>query len=273
MRISFFAKRAFRCRGDGHLMRVSSMIRVDQPAAVIGAKINPASNYKNDVCIYVKPHVKPGHDFNFEGRAYLDIIDGWVLIDLLKKHPEVGVIACSDRDAITLAEVVKNKIVTIPQHHCNFERQKRSRKEITTVGVIGTAQAFPFLPAGLKSELSKRGMDLIEFSSFFSRTDIVDFYKKIDVQIVWRPYSKKLANPLKLVNAASFGIPTICLDEPYFKELSGCYFPVRHLAGFLKQLDDLRASSALYSEYSEKCLLASERYHIEKVAEIYRQLD
>lgn len=256
----------------GHLMRVSSMIRADQIAERIGARVNPTKDYKNDVCIYVKPHIKGNEDFNFEGKPYMDIIDGWGLLPLMRKHPEVPVIACSKRDLTTLKDFLPNNLIFIPQHHCNFERVKRTRTGIKTMGVIGTSGAFPFLPKGLKEALKEKNIELIEFSKFFSRQDIIDFYQRIDVQLIWRPYKKRLANPLKMVNASSFGIPTIALYEPYFEEFDDYYFPVKSLEQLLTRLDILVASPSLYQEYSEKLLIKSENYHIDSVAKLYQQL-
>lgn len=276
MSISIFAKRPFRARRDRHLQRVSSIIRGQQIAAQIGAKLNPETDYENDVCIYVKPHVPRGYEnkVQFEGKkTYLDIIDGWALGPVLKNYPQVTAIACSRTDYDTLGQVASNKIIFIPQQHCNFERVKRDRDQITTVGVIGTTWAFHWLPEDLKDRLAERGMNLLEFSEFYTRQDIIDFYKKIDVQIVWRPYRKKLANPLKIVNASSFGIPTVALDEPYFKEMDGCYLPVQNLESLLARLDELRASPALYEDYSRRCLKKAEGYHIENVAKLYQALD
>ncbi|MAG60144.1 hypothetical protein CMO96_05160 [Candidatus Woesebacteria bacterium] len=260
-------------KNAGHAMRVSSMIRGDQIADQIGAKFNPEKGYENDVCIYVKPMVRKNEDFNFEGKPYLDIVDGHNLGQLLIKHPEVTVIVCSKIDFVTMSSVVPNKIVLIPQHHCNFERVKRTRQEIKTVGVIGTKGAFTLLPKGLREELAKRGMELLEFSRFFTRQDIIDFYLKIDVQVVWRPYKKLLSNPLKMVNAASFGIPTIALDEPAFKEVEGCYLPVNNLNEFLFELDKLKENLWIYSNYKSKCLEKSEEYHIEAISKLYKELD
>ena len=285
--ISIFARRAFLSGSPGqefeytgtpprrgYLKRVSSIIRADQIAEQIGAKLNPETGFENDACIYVKPHVPRGYEdkVKFDGKPYLDVVDGWALGPVLKMHPEITAIVCSRTDCDTLGQVVSNKIIFIPQHHCNFKREKRDRDQITTVGVIGTSGAFPFLPADLKERLAERGMDLIEFSNFYTRQDIIDFYKKTDVQIVWRPYRKRLANPLKIVNAASFGIPTIALDEPYFKELEGYYFPVRNLENFLARLDDLRSSPELYGDYSERCFKKAEEYHIENVGKLYLNL-
>ena len=140
MNISIFAKPAFlnvnpaepfKLRTKpvkaGHLLRVSSIIRGDQIAKHLGAKLNPTSGYENDTCIYVKPMMRKGDDFKFEGkRAYLDIIDGANLAQVVQRHPKVGVITCSQADFETMSkELPNNRIVLIPQHHCNFERIKR----------------------------------------------------------------------------------------------------------------------------------------------------
>jgi len=285
--ISIFAKPAFlntnphnefiskekSYKGHGHLQRVSSIIRGNQIAERIGAKLNPQKGYENDVCIYVKPHVKKGDLFVFEGkRSYLDIIDGHNLGQLAVKNPHVGVIVCSEADYKTMSGIIPNKIVLIPQHHCNFENQKRTRTGIKTVGVIGTQSAFPYLPMGIEQELNKRGIKLIEFSSFFDRKDIIDFYLSIDVQIVWRPYRKLLSNPLKIVNAASFGIPTIAFDELAFSEVKGSYLPVCSLDEFMGHLDDLRNDLSLYKHYASEAVKIAEKYHIDTIAKLYENL-
>lgn len=258
----------------GHIMRVSSMIRGDQIANYLGSNINPKKIRENDTNIYVKPMVRKGDDFMFaRGKSYLDIIDGANLSQVAQRHPDVGVIVCSQADYNVMSkELPNNKIILIPQHHCNFERNQRQSISIKTIGVIGTQGAFPYLPQGLKESLAERGIELLEFSKFFDRKDIIDFYMKIDVQIVWRPYKKILSNPLKLVNAASFGIPTIALDEKAFWEVKGTYMPVGTLESLLGALDGLRNNPLLYADYSLKCIKQSERYHIENIAKLYEKL-
>lgn len=284
MGISFFAKRAFTNVsptrayeiGDprrGHLLRVSSMIRADQMAERLGARLNPESDYEQDTCIYVKPHVKPGDGFEFKGRAWLDIIDGWDLRTVARAAPTVGVIACSTLDGVILQRELPNNVVVIPQHHCNFERVTRERSGVTRVGCIGTEGAWKDLPAGLEEALGKRGVALERFSQFWQRQDIIDFYRRIDVQIVWRPYRKRLANPLKLVNAGSFGVPTIALHEDYFNEFGDAYIPVGSLAEFLTKLDELRSWPLLYDQWANRARVKAEAYHIDRIAEKYRSLE
>lgn len=257
---------------SGHLLRVSSMIRGDQIADYLGAKLNPIEGYENDTNIYVKPMVRKGEDFDFKGKAYLDIIDGHNLGQLAEKHPEVGVITCSQADFDTMSKVIPNKVYLIPQHHCNFERVRPVKSgEIKKIGVIGEIPAFDFLPVELEEELQKRGIELVKYSKFFKREDIIKFYTDIDLQIVWRPYKKILSNPLKIVNASAFGVPTIALDEKAFKELRGYYLPVSDLRGFLSELDKMTKEK--YHSLSNRLIDKSEEYHIENMAKLYRRLE
>ena len=261
-------------KGRGHMMRVSSMIRADQIAEQIGCKLNPTEGYEKDTCIYVKPMVRKGEDFPFVGsKIYLDIVDGHNLGQLAMNYPKVKVIVCSEVDKETMTNSITNEIVLIPQHHCNYDRVQRKRKGVKVVGMIGTKTAVNYLPEGFEKELEKRGVKLLFYSRFFSRQDIIDFYMKIDVQVIWRPYKKILSNPLKMVNASSFGIPTIALDEKAFKEFDGCYIPVKDMEGFMAHLEGLRDTPSLYSYYSKKCLEKSENYHIERIGQLFKNLE
>lgn len=289
MNISIFAKRAFlntspntefeskekNYHGKGHLQRVSSMIRGDQIAEKIGAKFNPIHGFDKDVCIYVKPHIPKGKlDFDFKGRPFIDIIDGWSLIPILNENPQVGVIVCSKQDQETLSKVLSNKVIFIPQHHCNFENYIEKRDpgtKIKRIGVIGEAKAFPMIPEEIKDGIKKRGIEFLEYSKFFSREDIVNFYKQIDIQLVWRPYRMRLSNPLKIVNASSFGVPTIAYDESVFKEVGGCYIPVHNTEDFFKALETLE-NNVIYVVLSQACLEKAKEYHIDEIAKKYLKL-
>jgi hypothetical protein len=207
----------------------------------------------------------------------LDIVDRFDLVPLLKVNPKLSVIACSEMDYTGLAEIMStdelpNKVVLIPQHHCNYDSEIRTGKEIKTVGVIGTDYVFKYLPPDLEPQLAQRGIKLLKSSDYLKRQDVVNFYKSIDLQIVWRPWRKKLANPSEIVNAASFGIPTIAFEEPYFKEMGSCYIAVSNFDEFIFRLDELRSSLSLYTSYSELCREKAERYHIENIAKLYEAL-
>ncbi len=275
-KISFFGKPPFVV---GHLRRVSTILRGEQIAARMqNARLNPDSGYENDICIYIKPHIKEGHDFNFEGpRPYLDMVDGWGLQHILDKYPEVPAIVFSDMDVETMSKIVKNKIVCIPHQHINFERELGSRGQngIINVGIIGSPTAIDHIPPEIIQGIADRGINLVFNSEMFPRMSVTHYYKRMDVMMVWRPYNATrpgLYNPFKIVNAACFGIPTIALDEAAFKEMEGCYLPVKTVEEFFDRLDALRESRSMYDDISKLCLEKSERYHIDNICKLYNEL-
>jgi len=274
--ISIFAQPPYLLR---NLRRVSSIIRGEQIAAYIpNARLNPPNGYENDVCIYVKPNVKPEQDFTFEGHPYLDIVDGFALYHLLNKHPDVPVIVVSEYDVKTMSKYVKNKIILIPHHHCNFERigRRNTGNAVKNVGMIGSEEAFAYIPDAIRHGLADRGIQLVTHSIMYPRTIVTKFYSQMDVMMVWSPYNAPdkpgLYNPFKIVNAAAFGLPTVALDKPTFHEMEGCYIPVQTPEEFLTQLDALRTSITLYNDMSNLCLEKSEKYHIEHIIKLYQQL-
>jgi len=270
--ISIFASRMWRSKSpDGHLAPFSAVIRGSQIAERIGARLNPAEGYERDTCVYVKQY--PEDTDKFSRPPYLDIVDGWRLYHLLKVHPEIPVIVCSRADLETVRSKFTNHLTLIPQQNCNFERVQRTRQGVHVVGILGTWYAWQFIPSGLEAALSERGMRLWQYSDFVCRQDVVNFYQNIDVQIVWRPYAKKLSNPLKLVNAASFGVPTIALIEPSFGELADCYLPVETVDELLARIDRLFSSPSMYADYSRRGIEKAEAYHIDRVAVMYEELD
>lgn len=275
MSLSIFAKLPFLNARDGHMMRVSSMIRGIQIVEHTGAKLNPLSGYEDDTCIYVKPHVKMGESFAFSQHSYLDIIDGFGLVHLLSANPSVGCVVCSGNDFKILSQICDSHLVLIPQHHCNFERAKhygRCINDYCRVGMIGTREAFYHLPVDIDEKLDNIGMKLIRFYNFFRREDVVNFYLDIDIQIVWRPYHKSLSNPLKIVNGLGFGIPTVALKEDAFSELDGFYIPVHNEDQLISKLDILGSSARMYEDFSAICLQKSEEYHIDRIAKMYLEL-
>lgn len=270
--ISFFAKPPYEMK---HLQRVSSIVRGEQIAAFMGnARLNPPSGYEDDVCIYVKPHIKPGNDFKFEKKSWIDIHEAFDLRHTLDKYPEVGVIAFSELDVQTLSRFVKNKIVLIPHHHVNFERAKREREGITRVGISGSFKAFTHIPEVIRQGLKDRKIELVEYSTFYPRTSVARFHKSIDIHLHWRPFLRRaLSCPFKITNAMSFGVPTIALDEPSYKEVEGCYIGVKTAEEWLEKLDYLIENPDQYATYAQMGIEKAERYHIENIAKLYEELD
>ena len=260
--ISIFCRRPF--MGKGKMMAVSSMIRGEQVAERLGAKLNPKEGYDNDVCIYVKPSGN-----KFEGRPYIDVVDeeGPVI-----RNPDVPAIACSEFSYKVLSKFNPKKLVLIPQQHCNFERAKRTREGVKAVGMVAQREAFPLVPKEIATGLAEKGIEFVQYSTFRTRQDIVDFYNRIDVQLIWRPFNLKLGNPLKLVNAMSFGVPTIALPDDGILELDGFYLSAGSPSEVSTQLDRLIREPDLYEEYSQKGLEKAEQYHIDNICKLYKEL-
>jgi len=277
--INFFAQPPREVRG--HMQRVSSIIRGEQIAAYMGnARLNPPNVGEDDICIYVKPNIRPGHEYHFEKHSWIDIHDGFELRHTLRKYPEVGCISISDHATYVLKQYIKNRIVTIPHHHLNFERAKRTerRNVVTRVGVTGSPAAFQFIPDVIRKGLADRKMELLEWSHFYPRTSVAHFHQNIDIHIEWRPWRKQLSSPLKITNAASFGVPTIALmyDEPSFKEVEGCFVGVNTPEEFLAQVDKFRnpdgTPTQAYTDMANFCMKRAEYYHIDNIHKLFYQL-
>lgn len=259
-----------------HLQRVSSIVRGEQIAAYMGnARLNPESGYENDTCIYVKPHIKPGGSYDFPKNSWIDIQDGKDLYSTLERYPDVGVIAYSDLAyEYFKSKGIKNRIALIPHHHLNFERTKRNRDKIKKVGITGSGEAYKQIPEEIKEGLKKRGIQLEYYSDFYPRMAVARFHESIDIHMHWRAFvRRRLSCPFKIINAASFGVPTIALDEPSFKEVDKIYWPVRRPEDFLEALDILMGNPGMYDDLASKCIEVSEKYHISNIAKLYEELD
>ena len=269
--ISIFAKPPFEMK---HLQRVSSIVRGEQIAAYMGnARLNPESGYEDDTCIFVKPHIKPGNSFDFPKRSWIDIHDAFDLVEVLNRYPDVGVIAYSDLAKETLSKYIKNKIALIPHHHVNFERTRRNRDKILKVGTTGSPFANTYVPDVIREGLEKRGIKFELYTNFYPRMSVARFHESIDVHLHWRPWlNRPLSCPFKIINAASFGVPTIALDEPSFKEVGGAYIGVKTPEEWLSALDFLISNFDLYRQMSNKGLEIAEKYHIENIAKLYEKL-
>lgn len=241
--ISFFAN------GNG-----SGEIRGRQMADHLGARLNPTDGYAHDVCVYVKRHPPDDHP----PRSYVDIIDAHERVSWLHRHPDVGVIASSVSGHRYLERVLGRPVVLIPQHHCNFDRDRHAASWSLPprLGVVGGEASMP-----------KKFAARIAATRFTARTrmDVVKAYQQIDVQVIWRGINRPLKNALKIINAASFGIPTVALPEVGYEEMEGYYWPV-------KTEEELRAAvEELSRGWDEQRLIGkAESYHIDHIAKWYR---
>lgn len=113
-----------------------------------------------------------------------------------------------------------------------------------------------------------------------NRERVIEFYRNLDIQIVYRPshnrgaYMMSQYNPIKLSNAGSFGIPTVAFPEPsYIAEWNKneCLYS-DGMQGIIRLVRRLKDEPAFYEEIAEKAKLKAEEYHIDNVAKLYREL-
>lgn len=278
MGISIFARKYFIVEDaepstEPYLHRGTSLIRGEQVAESLGGGYNPQAGFDQDICIYLKPktldQVKDG--------SYVDFSDAEpYLIKLLQDRPKIKVITSSQTSFEFLKEKLKNELFLIPEHHCNFERGIRTRKEITTGGIITNPSTITY-PAytEVKKRLAKIGFKFITCYDWKIRQDVVDFYSRIDFQVIalfgiyddYNPFR----HPTKIINAASYGIPTVANWNFGYKEFEGNYIPVRNIDDLVEEAEKLK-NQDYYAAWSKKIIKAAEPYHIENIAKLYRQL-
>lgn len=263
-------------------------VRGKQVAQFLGGKENPQSGFENDICIYVKV-IPPA---NHPKHAYLDVDDSIQAVEYLKGHSDIGVIANSELGKDYLTKLLgRNDIIVIPHAHCNYENWVRPDREVKTVGIIGSLTSFMYPLADTRERLKKIGLDLIYNTDYWKvygdedgmsedkrRMKVVDFYKSIDIQICWRPKAfsaryRPLKNPNKLVNAASFGIPTVAYPEECFlRGWVSDFVDAYSISNLVEQVNTLKEKKVVYQAYSERALEHAKDYHYLKIKQLYLNL-
>jgi len=232
----------------------SGRIRGDQIAKKLGGRINPKSGFENDICIFVK--LQPPE--TYPKRSYLDIIDGMHRVRWLLNHKDIGVIASSLTGKEYLEEKLQRDIILIPQHHCNYDNIISEGDKVGMVGRMSSMRNFD-----IKNHIDNYFHDF----KFKTREDVIESYKKIKIQIIWRDLYLPLKNPLKVINAASFGIPTVAYPEHAFKEVEGYYWPVTTIDEMKKTVNKLMDGFD-----KDRLINLAKNYHIDKIADMYRNL-
>lgn len=271
--ISIFARHTYLLGDEQNglfLQRVSSRVRAEEIAQYLGANLNPTEGFENDVCIFVKPmhvdHIKDG--------SYVDILDDLNAFEYIKKRPGIKAIAMSLPHFEFVKRELKNEVVLIPHHHVNFERALRKRKKITTCGYVGVNNSeHRSINRRVKEALKTINLDFIPLFLFQIRQDIIDYYKKIDIQVIGYfdhqdiPYY----HATKIINAASFGIPTVAGRRLGYREFENFYIPVNNMEELLIEVEKLK-DPEYYNKWSTKIIKEAEKYHISKIAKLYKQL-
>ena len=264
-------------------------VRGKQIANILGAKHNPTEGFEDDICVYIK--VLPPK--NYPKNTYLDVDDSTTAVEWLKTHPNsTGIIVNSLLGYDYLSKLLgRDDIKIIPHAHCNYENWVRPERPVKTVGIIGSKTSFMYPIEKIRAKLKAIGLELIynrDYWKFYGdeegmtedarRQKICDFYKGIDIQIVWRPdttfgeNTRPLKNPNKLVNAASFGIPTVALPEEGFKEWEGYYFQRDTIDKLVETCKLLKDESIIYREVSLNGIEKAKLYHVDRIKELYLSL-
>jgi len=274
MNLTFFAKpQHYFKRGtvtsrNPHLFRTSSLVRGKQVADYLGCKYNPEDGYENDICVYVKP--LPSDIIG--DNSYIDVIDGFHLFKLLENRPDIGIIFCSQFHYLKFKDQFKNKSVMIPHHHCNFERLVRPKREVKTVGYLGSIRGIDLDIPEITKRFKDIGLDFITNYHFETREDVMGFYKKIDIQLVWKKDNLPGVTPLKITNAASFGIPTVSKQSENFQEIEGFYIPAEpDVDSLIAEVEKLKDQD-YYNSWLNKLIKEMERFHISNTTKLYGEL-
>ena len=253
--VSFLAEKNF----------LGSIIRGKQIADWIGGTYK---GDRGDVNIYIKPTKLD----DVQDGDWVDVSDGEWLVKHLKRRPKIKVIAHSLKTYEILKEELTNELVWISQQHLNWERHERDRKEINTCGYIGHPNELAFKICDKIGERIKSiGWNFITCFDYKTREDAVNFYKKIDLLVIGGWNDPPYKTPTKIINAASFGIPSVAFPTEGYKEFEGYYIPVKSLEEMIIEIEKFRDES-YYKEWSDKIKDKAEEYHISNVSEKYKNL-
>jgi hypothetical protein len=178
---------------------------------------------------------------------------------------------------------VRNQLVVIPEHHCNFDNETRPmERDVRIVGAICYPGNFDMDARVIKKALEEVGLEFRMANSFKTREDVVAFYKDIDIQLCvrfWRGIGQKeppeLKNPLKLENAGSFMIPTVAYPEPCFMEEFGSdkFIHILGVEDIVNVCRKLRDDKTYYQDYAMRAWERAQDYHIDKIAPLYLELE
>lgn len=253
------------------IVRLSARVRGEEVAQYLGGKYN-SEKIDEGVRIFIKPrNLKKARD-----EDYLDIIDGVELLPQIKLRPKIKVIAMSQVHYDYLKLNLENEVILIPHHHINFENQIRKRGDKLVGGIICNPAGGSYaLYEKTKEALAKIGVDLTYSFHAQTRKEMVDYYMSIDFLVNWYPKHLDIncfyRHPAKLINAASFSIPTLAQPILGYQEMEGFYLPIENLDSLVEQVEKLKDIN-FYNNFSKRICKEAKKYHISKTTKLYIQL-
>lgn len=256
----------------------AGQIRGIQMADRLGGRVNPDSGYDNDICVYVMIHPWGKEPEN----SWIDPVDlRYSRLARARRNTSKGVIAISLPQLDVFHSYFKGReLVFIPEHHCNFDRELRPPdRPVEVVGAIGGLNTIQWPHAEVEKALADMGLRFVFCGHFSKRQYVVDFYKSIDIQIVFRTSHMRggevrFRNPLKLGNAGSYGIPTVAYPEPsYISEWKDECLWGNTIQEVMEQVKRLKEDRELYKARAAIAWEKSQAYHIDEIAKKYRELE
>ncbi len=234
----------------------------------LGVKVRgqQIASYLGQPCV----HIKPNSIDDIPDGDWVDVSDGAHLKEMLRKRPKINIIAHSLRVYKDFKDL-PNKIVHISQQHINWDNEKRTRDEINTCGYIGaltpeSEKIYKEVKEALK------GWNFIFCNDYKNREDAIKFYKSIDLLVIG-VYRKDgiYKTPTKMINAASFGVPSIADPLEGYIEWEGNYVRADSLEKMVKEVERFK-NPVYYKEWSDKLIKEAEQYHIKNVITKYKSL-
>jgi len=247
-------------------------VRGEQIAERMGATLNPGTVNPDDVHVFITYLPR----FPLPPKTVFDPNDHknqWVFIS---EHPEIPLIAISRAEEELFRSMWPNRIVFIPDHHANYECEQRPDRPVRAVGTVGSRASLWLDLDDLAARLTAIDITLLRRDLGRHRSQVLDAYRRMDIQIVFRANlpDRSICDALKLSNASSFGIPTVAFPElAYATEYHGCFLPANTVDELVAGVDRLAKDPRLYRYYATRARERSEDYHIDNICDRYRALE
>jgi hypothetical protein len=206
---------------------------------------------------------------------WIDPVDADNCLVECAKRPELKILAAGESARDYIEARVSNDVTLIPQQHCNFENHQRTNWPPKFVGYVGYLENLDVSPGRLEKVLRTVQLEFIAgvMDEKATRKQVAEFYQKLDIQITFRGprlvknMPPEMKNPLKVYNAASYGIPTVGFPEPSYKEFMPLY-PVRSFEDLIVQCERLKEQTPFFRT---DLLERSEEYSLDNVVKLYEK--
>jgi hypothetical protein len=208
---------------------------------------------------------------------YVDFSDEKIETLAPKIRPDLKVIAHTTYARDYLKQYVPNEIVYIPQQHINWENATRTKNSPIIGGYIGRPSTISQeIQNEIKQALQAIGIDFKVAFEWETRQDAIDFYKSIDFLVIGGygklPSDLWQITPTKMINAASFGVPSLSFMRVGYQEWEGNYTQFQTMDDLLFEVELLQ-HEPYYDGLSKQIMNKAKEYHISKIGDMYRSLE